>query len=297
MTEQNTSPASESLEDWVLQQLPGMTYVCENDEFYTMRFLCAGGGYTFGYDLKDFVNNQHYFAASVIHPDDLDIVDEHADTLVRRRGNCVSRYRLVRADGTVIPVLVVTRAVRDNEGNAINFVGYVRDLTDVPTLDGPYKVLTDASIPGIPGDDVIGQRPEHYDAAWMLKHLPVVVYANLDDADYTPIFLSERMRHELGYDAAEFQEKSACKVSSIIPPEEQDISDRAVELAAANENLIVASRLRPVRADNSDAQTVCFSRGATHQSGRGIVGVAVYVHDVPELQGPSCILHGEGPRQ
>src|SRR5690606_4002742 len=84
---------------WLLGQVPFVSFFCDNDALYSMRFLTFGGGEAYGYKLDDFVDNKHYFAASTTHPDDLDIVDKHAEQAAAGGSPVISRYRLVQADG------------------------------------------------------------------------------------------------------------------------------------------------------------------------------------------------------
>lgn len=281
------------IEDWVLRQLPGLTYVCENDEFYTMRFLCSGSGHAFGYDLQDFVDNKHYFAASAIHPDDHDLVDHFAEAMNLNARPIVARYRLVRAEGTVVPVLCSARAVRNPSGMVLAIAGFFFDISDMKPLQGATCILTDLSLPAIDVAGPVLSRPEPMTAGWLLPQLATVSFATTDNEGYTPVYLSGNMKSELGYDIAKFIAEPGYSLASVVHPDDADLSDGSTEKAAAKPGNEVWMRLRVVNEAGEPVQVLCGLRGARHDAypgGRGIVGTALYLHDVPGLQGPSKIL-------
>ncbi|MCC7508277.1 MAG: PAS domain-containing protein [Planctomycetes bacterium] len=281
------------LEDWVLRELPGLTYVCENDEFYTMRFLCSGSGHAFGYNLQDFVDNKHYFAASAIHRDDHDLVDHFAETMNLHARPIVARYRLVRADGADVPILVSARAVRNAAGKVLAIAGFFVDITGIKPLQGDTRILTDVNLPDVDVAGPVKSRPDPVTAAWLLPQLATVSYATTDDEGYTPVYLSGSLKSELGYDITKFMDAPGYSMASVVYPDDADLSDESMEKAAAMPGNELWMRLRVVNEAGQPVQVLCGLRGARHEAypgGRGIVGTALYLHDVPALQGPSRIL-------
>lgn len=294
----STPNAAIGLDDWIIRHLPGMSYLCENDEHYTMRFLCGGSGHDFGYDLQEFVDNRHYFAASAVHPEDLDLVDEFAETMVAHARPVVARYRLVRAGGQVVPILVMARAVRNHAGEVLAFAGFIADISGMPTLEGPAKILTDLSVPGADVAPTVDKRPTDITAQWLLPQLPIVSYATTDNEHYTPVYLSATLQNELGYDITRFMESPGYSIATVVLPEDADISDQTVEQTAAVEGTELWTRLRLITKDGGGVQVLCGQRGARHAAfpgGRGLVGVAFYLQDLPELQGKSGILAVKPP--
>jgi PAS domain S-box-containing protein len=296
MAEQKRTISGSSLEDWVIRQLPGITYLCSNDELYTMRFVCEGFGSTIGYDLQDFIDNKHYFAASVIHPDDVDLVDELAEIAAARRGKVMARYRIVNAKGEPIPFLFTVRAIRDKQGEARWFCGFTVDIRDIPELQGPSAILTDLDGPAVAGQAEIDDLPNPISASWVLNQLGVAVFASSDEPNYTPVYVNERSHWESGYVQESLTENSKICVSSLVPPESQDITDECIEMAAAKEDRRVVFRIALVRSDGTETQSLCFDRGVRSdmfKEGRGVAGVAIYLDDVPPLQGPPKIIYAD----
>lgn len=123
--------------------LPGIGYMCENDELYTMRFITPTLRELMGYNPEDFIHNRKHFAASVIVPDDLDVVDEFAETIVSTGLLMAARYRLVRANGEIFPALVFARSVVDPKTKqSKGFCGIALDLSNTPALQGKSEILT-----------------------------------------------------------------------------------------------------------------------------------------------------------
>ncbi|MBX3459087.1 MAG: PAS domain-containing protein [Planctomycetes bacterium] len=120
--------------------LPAITIFVSNDEHYTVKFANAEAGKMLGYTTEDFINNRRYSAYSVVHPDDLDVVDRQAELVATTGGARIARYRLVAVDGGFVPVLDVSRPWIDH-GSALGFITVILDLRLAPELTGPSKVF------------------------------------------------------------------------------------------------------------------------------------------------------------
>lgn len=129
--------------DSLLAEMPTVSYICENDEFYTMRYISSSILLTLGYQADEFIDNAKVFAASVAHPEDLETIDAFAESLLSTRQTMTARVRLVRRDGTVFPCLLVSRAIcHPKTGEAVAFSGTVVDISGEPGLQGPTGILT-----------------------------------------------------------------------------------------------------------------------------------------------------------
>lgn len=127
----------------LLAEMPTVSYICENDEFYTMRYISSSILLMLGYRADEFIDNASSFGASVAHPEDLEIIDAFAEALLSSRQTLTARVRLVRRDGTVFPCLLVSRAIwHPGTGEAVAFSGTVVDISGEPGLQGPPGILT-----------------------------------------------------------------------------------------------------------------------------------------------------------
>lgn len=276
--------------EWVLRQLPAISYFCENDGLYTMRWLNAGSGNDLGYDLQDFVDNRHYFAASAVHPDDLDVVDQFAERALASRRPVIARYRLVHVEGKVLPTLLTARAVRDALGRPHGFCGMILNLADVPALQGESRVLTD---PGAPTDQPrapVDAQPERLTPAWIDRHAPAVTYVIEPDEFHSLRYAGGQADHLLGYELADFLNNVKYRAALSVLPEDEAVADEAVELAAARPGEPVVYRHRLVHAQGHAVPVLIAARCVQANGRRLVAGLAMDISHCATLQGKSCVL-------
>ena len=273
-------------EDWLLANVPFVSFICENDALYSMRFLYAGGGEAYGYKLADFVQNKHYFAASTAHPDDLDIVDAHVEMAVAGNAPVVSRYRILPADGEPVPVLAVSQAVLDNQGNVQALAGVSFDLRNAPELQGKPGLLSRSRKPAMRRP--ITKLPSTVDAKWAANELPMLTFFAETDENYTVRHSSGSLEELLGYSMEQFVNSAVYKPASTVLPEDQDIADSYIEHAGTAVNARSVARLRLVNAEGTTVPVIIFARGAKPEGATkvGVCGGVLDISDVPALQGP-----------
>ena len=128
-----------SIEEF-LHALPAITLYAANDEHYTLKLVNAEAARLLGYSMEDFLGNKQYTAASVVHPADLDFLEQMDDQMAREGGTVIVRYRLIDAKGQEVPVMDVSRPdMRD--GKCVGFFSVLIDLRDLPALQGPSARL------------------------------------------------------------------------------------------------------------------------------------------------------------
>lgn len=126
----------------ILDHLPSALVYAENDEHYTLRYANAEAARLLGYDPDEFLHNRKYRAASAVHPDDLDLLEELDERQARTKKTMIVRYRLVDANGDPVPVLDVSRPDFDATGALRGFVTLLIDLREAPELQGPSALLS-----------------------------------------------------------------------------------------------------------------------------------------------------------
>lgn len=274
---------------WLIGQVPFVSFFCENDALYSMRFLTFGGGEAYGYKLDDFVDNKHYFAASTTHPDDQDIVDKHAEQAVAGGSPVISRYRLVQADGEPVPVLLVSRAVYNPAGEIIGLAGIVVDLRNMPALQGPRGLLSSLRKPKAPRQPVEASTP---DAAWVAAQLPVNTCYIENDTFHTARAIYGSPEEFSGYTAAQFVDARVYKAASAVHPSDVEVADQYLEQATSAEGKVVCARIRLINSDGEPFPILLFLR-STKAPGTDRLGVVVGVLDVshaPALHGRFGVL-------
>lgn len=118
-----------------IDSMPVVTLFVSNDEHYTLKFANQEGARLLGYSVDDFRDNRKYVAASLIHPDDIAVSDEQTERVVVTGRTAISRYRLIAADGSLVPVLDISRAWMEN-GQARGLITVIVDLRSAPELQG-----------------------------------------------------------------------------------------------------------------------------------------------------------------
>jgi hypothetical protein len=280
-------------DEWLLANVPFVSFICDNDAFYTMRFLVGGGGHAFGYKLEEFIRNKHYFAASTTHPEDADIVDAHAEQAVAGGAPVVSRYRLVQADGTPVPVLLVSQAVLDEHGGLQALAGVSFDLRRAPELQGEPGLLSKLRKPKLRRPRVKLTREIGASAA--AAELPLLTFFAETDANYTVRHSAGALEELLGYSMNQFVNSTVYKPASTVLPEDQDIADSYIDAAGETVDRRSIARLRLVNAEGSTVPVIIFARGARPEGAErvGVAGGVLDISHVPALQGRFGLLEAK----
>ena len=109
---------------------PVVIFRWRNAEQWPVEFVTPNVADLLGYSEDDFLQGRVHYGARV-HPDDLARVGEEVQLYSESGADRFQHqdYRLIARDGTVIWVEDHTRIVRDDNGRATHFLGYVLDVT------------------------------------------------------------------------------------------------------------------------------------------------------------------------
>jgi len=113
----------------LMDNIPGVFYRCAYDEHWTMHHMSAGLESFTGYKVDEIVANKIYFFASLIHPDDTDMVDRSVKAAVEDNKAWDVEYRLRLKDGTYLWVSEQGVGVRDENGIVQFLDGFVSDIS------------------------------------------------------------------------------------------------------------------------------------------------------------------------
>ncbi len=123
----HTLPLDQQL---LLKHIPGIVYRCRNDNEWTMLFVSAACKALTGYSPEDLIDNRRVSYASLIHPEDRDMVRREVAEGVRARRAFHCTYRLITRDRLVRWVREQGEAVRSDERGASVLQGYITDITE-----------------------------------------------------------------------------------------------------------------------------------------------------------------------
>jgi PAS domain S-box-containing protein len=122
--------ASEQKFKTLLTNIPGVFYRCANDANYTMEFISAAITDVSGYPPSDFIGNKLRSYASLIHPDDVALVDEAVNAGLARHEPFTIEYRIVNRDGSIHWVHEKGQGIYDINSQLLHLDGAIFDVTE-----------------------------------------------------------------------------------------------------------------------------------------------------------------------
>lgn len=115
----------------LMGNLPGIAYRCQNDHFWTMKFISEGCLPLTGYHSSDFIDNRHRSYNELIHPEDRDRIWERVQARVGARQPFKVRYRIQTAAGKEKWVSEQGVGVFSDNNTLMALEGFIIDVTDL----------------------------------------------------------------------------------------------------------------------------------------------------------------------
>lgn len=134
------------------ENIPGAVYRCACDKEWTVEFLNENIYDLAGYPPSDFIGNKVRSYASIIHVDDVAMVEKIVFEQVKKREPFVLEYRIMHRDGAIRWVYEKGRGVYDQNGNVLYLDGVIFDVTERKQVELQAKRwlgLLDATRDGI----------------------------------------------------------------------------------------------------------------------------------------------------
>jgi PAS domain S-box-containing protein len=129
----------------LVNNIPGAVYRNLMDEQYTVVYVSDEIENLTGYPASHIQGkNSKITVASLIHPDDLNLVEENLLKALREGKTFVSNYRIIDKAGGTHWVIDRGQAVYDENGNALYVDGFIFDESERKTFDIEIKKLTSA---------------------------------------------------------------------------------------------------------------------------------------------------------
>jgi diguanylate cyclase (GGDEF)-like protein/PAS domain S-box-containing protein len=113
----------------LISNVPGAIYRCSPESDWAMQFLSEEIEPITGYPAAEFVGSSVRTFASVIHPDDRELVEHDVGEALERRDAFVLEYRIVHADGSVRWVYERGRGIFGPAGDVEFLDGAIFDIT------------------------------------------------------------------------------------------------------------------------------------------------------------------------
>ncbi|HZF34361.1 MAG TPA: ATP-binding protein [Candidatus Angelobacter sp.] len=123
--------------------IPGVFYRCANDTAYTMEFISPAVQALSGYPASDFIGNKVRTYASVIHADDMDLVNKAVEDGLNQRQAYVIEYRVVHRDGSTRWAREYGQGIFGEAGELLHLDGAVFDVTERRRMEGELRQALD----------------------------------------------------------------------------------------------------------------------------------------------------------
>ncbi|ABK44953.1 multi-sensor hybrid histidine kinase [Magnetococcus marinus MC-1] len=114
----------------LVSNLPGAVYRCNLDSAWSMLFISDGIERISGYPKESFIHNLERSFASIIHKDDLIMVEQKVFEGVNLNRSYHMEYRIIHQDGATRWVYEEGRAHFGKHGQALWLDGVIFDITD-----------------------------------------------------------------------------------------------------------------------------------------------------------------------
>lgn len=125
----------------LVKNIPGITYRCACDEHWTMEYISDGVEVLSGYPAPDFINNDVRSYASIIHPDDTQLVDDIIMEALEQKQPYTIEFRIVHANGTEHWVYEKGQGIFDDQANLLYLDGVIVDITERKHMEIQLKHL------------------------------------------------------------------------------------------------------------------------------------------------------------
>jgi PAS domain S-box-containing protein len=114
----------------LIDNVPGVSYRCACDEYWTMEFISTEIENLSGYPPTDFQQNRNRTYASIIHPDDVELVNEAVSSGVQKKHPYTIEYRVIHKDGSIHWVYEKGQGIFSEAGELLWLDGVILDVTD-----------------------------------------------------------------------------------------------------------------------------------------------------------------------
>lgn len=126
----------------LIKNIPGIVYLCYYDEHWTMHYLVKEIENISGYPAADFINNNVRSYASIVHPDDIEIVNEAIRKGVDTNKPYEMEYRIIKKNGKIAWVYEKGQKVC-TEDDTIWLNGIIFDITERKQLQLALDIATE----------------------------------------------------------------------------------------------------------------------------------------------------------
>ena len=112
----------------LIKNIPGIVYLCYYDKHWTMQYMVKEIEKISGYPASDFINNNIRSYASIIHPDDIELVNQAIEKSISHDEPFEMEYRLIKKNNEIAWVYEKGQKVPGLD-NKVWLSGIIFDIT------------------------------------------------------------------------------------------------------------------------------------------------------------------------
>jgi PAS domain S-box-containing protein len=186
----------------LIRNVTGVVYRCSPDSDWAMEFISDGIGELSGYPASDFIASAVRTYASVIHPDDRELVEQGVSEAIGDRRSFYLEYRLTRSDGSIRWVGERGQGTFGDDGTVVHLEGAIFDITDRKVAERRLKKA-------------------EWQHRMLVEGLPLVTY--IVGLDGVMTYIAPQVEAMLGYSAADIEEGSGSLLSENLHPDDREL--------------------------------------------------------------------------
>lgn len=164
------------------ENVPGVIYLCRNDENYSNLFVSANIEKLTGHPYQDFLGSIDLI--EVVHPDDTEYVMKGFEDAVKERRSFNLEYRIVHKSGEIKWVKESGAGLYSEQGLEL-IEGYISDITKRKVAE-------------------LALQESEQKFRLMAENIPGVIYLCNNDEKYSMVYLNANVEQLTGYTAEEF---------------------------------------------------------------------------------------------
>lgn len=119
----------------LLNNFQAFVYRCKLDERYSVQSVTSSVFDVTGYEVSDFMKSPQLGFVDLIHPDDLEMVNEIVNRSLTDSAKFYMEYRIITKNGGIKWVGEHCVGIRNEEGEVVAFEGSVVDITERKQVD------------------------------------------------------------------------------------------------------------------------------------------------------------------
>jgi len=212
----------------LIDNLPGTSYRCLYDEYWTMIYMSSDVDNITGFPSSDFINNKVRSYASVICKDDNNN-DEAIRAAIEAGEVWDIEYRVIHSDGSVRWVHERGRGVTDKQGKAQYIDGLILDITERKKTEDALK------------------ESEMRNRA-LVGAIPDILFRYSSEGIYLDVVInSEELLHEKGYNLFRNKELIGRRLEDALPETTAEIIGKGIKLALSSGEVQIIEYSFPIQ--------------------------------------------------